>query len=155
MDIKIEGTRAKTVSAYDVKMIRALPKLEGMKKWGANKSFSFENTPYNIEIWKSIFPECKVDLGAPQEPANLVEEAVFDVGESRPSFQYKTPPRAHQKHALEKIFSKAEFPDCFGLFMDIGTGKSWTGIAAIGRRWCEGNLTMFCSSPKMASMSNG
>lgn len=138
MNIRIEGNRAKTTSSYDVKMIRALPKLEGMKRWGANKSFTFENTPYNIEVWKSVFPECKVEFASGEEPTAVGEEAIFDVGEDRPTFRFKTQPRTHQKHALEKLFSKTEMPDCFGLFMDIGTGKSWTGIAAIGRRWCEG-----------------
>jgi len=60
MNLLIEGNRVKTTSDYDVRMIRALPKLEGMKRWASGKVFTFENTPYNIEVWKSVFPFAEV-----------------------------------------------------------------------------------------------
>jgi hypothetical protein len=134
MDIKIEGNRVKTVSVYDVRMIRALPKLEGMKRWMNSKQFTFENTPYNLEVWSQTFPHSKVETGTLVEtPAGAAEaNSAFDEG--RPAFNYKTPPRAHQERALEKMAHKSKF----GLFMDIGTGKSWTGIAMMGKRWCAG-----------------
>jgi len=138
MNLLIEGNRVKTTSDYDVRMIRALPKLEGMKRWASGKVFTFENTPYNIEVWKSVFPFAEVKgmtgTTAPREATSGFSEP----DEARPTFAFKTPPRAHQTRALEKMFKKGEYPDCFGLFMDIGTGKSWTGIAMMGIRWCDG-----------------
>ena len=138
MNLLIEGNRVKTTSDYDVRMIRALPKLEGMKRWASGKVFTFENTPYNLEVWRTVFPSARIEdktsTGSPTEAAGA--HPAFE--EARPTFAFKTPPRAHQKRALEKMFQKDEFSDCFGLFMDIGTGKSWTGIAAMGIRWCDG-----------------
>jgi len=134
MDIKIEGNRVKTVSVYDVRMIRALPKLEGMKRWMNSKQFTFENTPYNLEVWAQTFPHSKVETGTPVEAPAGVAEANSAFDEGRPAFTYKTPPRAHQERALTKMIHKTSF----GLFMDIGTGKSWTGIAMMGKRWCAG-----------------
>ena len=134
MNLKIEGNRVKTISDYDSRMIRALNKLEGQKRWAANRSFTFENTPYNIEVWKSVFPDCVIE--EPDAPTAVVEEAIFDVGVDRPAFKYKTPPRDHQKRALEKIY---DLDNC-GMFMDVGTGKSWTAISIVGRRWCEGKI---------------
>jgi len=136
MDIKIDGTRIRTTSAYDARVLRALPKIEGMKKWGNNRSLSFDNTPYNIRIWKQTFPDCMIldetASGSTQEPA----DGVFDVVSTRPSFEYKTQPRNHQKAAIEKLM---KHKSC-GLFMDIGTGKSWTGIAFMGMRWCNNEI---------------
>jgi len=146
MNVKIENNRVRTTSDYDPRMIRILPHLEGMKRWGANRSFSFENTAYNLNLWKSIFPEAVVEqdtqsknehaLGSAQEAV----QKVFDVQATRPPFTFKTPPRAHQKRALDKINGKADLKHVFGLFMDIGTGKSWTGIAVMGQRWCANEI---------------
>ena len=137
MNIKIEGNRVKTVSEYDVRMIRALPKLEGMKRWTNNRAFTFENTPYNIEVWKSVFPFAVIENEEAEGKTAVVEDGLFESDQYRPSFEYKTPPRDHQKRAIQKMFSKKDSPNVFGLFMDIGTGKSWTGIAAMGIRWCS------------------
>lgn len=138
MNIKIEGNRARTTSVYDFRLIRALPKLEGMKRWASGKVFTFENTPYNLEVWKQTFPAAKIEFSDPAGSTAVVEDGLFDVPEDRPTFVFKTQPRAHQKQALEKMFNKTECTNTFGLFMDIGTGKSWTGIAAMGIRWCVG-----------------
>jgi len=140
MDIKIEGNKIITTSEYNVLMIKALPHLEGFKRWGANRAFTFENTPYNIKIWKSIFPKAKVEIKNQENPHAVVAGGIFDVAPQRPTFQYKTPPRDHQKRALEKINSKKELPNVFGLFMDIGTGKSWTGITVMGQLWCSNEI---------------
>lgn len=137
MNIKIEGNRVKTVSEYDVRLIRALPKLEGMKRWTNNRAFTFENTPYNIEVWKSVFPFAVIENEEAEGKTAVVEDGLFEADQYRPSFEYKTPPRDHQKRAIQKMFSKKDSPNVFGLFMDIGTGKSWTGIAAMGIRWCS------------------
>lgn len=134
MNIRIEGKRARTTSDYDVRVLRALNRLEGMKRWGANRSFSFENSVYNLEIWKSVFPDCEVEDDSSVEAENPAAHGLFDLGGDRPSFQYKTQPRAHQKRAIEKL----EKLDRCGIFMDVGTGKSWTAISFIGKRWCEG-----------------
>ena len=134
MDIKIEGKRVRTTSEYDVKILRALNKLEGMKRWGANRTFSFDYSAYNLEVWRSVFPDCKVEEDEAAKAENLVADGLFDIGGDRPSFQFKTPPRDHQKQALEKLRGLA----AFGLFMDVGTGKSWTAIAVMGQRWCAG-----------------
>jgi hypothetical protein len=56
------------------------------------------------------------------------------VTSTRPAFKYLTEPRKHQVAALEKMGDK----HAFGLFMDVGTGKSWTTIAVMGRRFCAG-----------------
>jgi hypothetical protein len=56
------------------------------------------------------------------------------VTSTRPAFKYLTEPRKHQVSALEKMGDK----HTFGLFMDVGTGKSWTTIAVMGRRFCAG-----------------
>lgn len=138
MDIQIEGNRVKTVGAYDQRMIRALPKLEGMKRWTNARQFTFENTPYNIEVWRNVFPNAKVAVVQGMESDTKPVEPISDFPEDRPEFEFKTPPRAHQKVALAKLFGKSEEQSVFGLFMDIGTGKSWTGIAAMGIRWCAG-----------------
>jgi SNF2 family DNA or RNA helicase len=134
MNIKIEGNRVKTTSPYDVRIMRALNRLEGMKRWGANRSFSFENTPHNLEVWRQTFPDATIAL--PEAIAGATEpvEAIWDLGSTRPAFRFKTPPRAHQSRALEKL---SGLSSC-GLFMDIGTGKSWTAMAMVGKRWCEG-----------------
>jgi len=132
MNIKIEGNRIKTTSEYDAKMIRALNQLEGMKRWGGNRSFTFENTPYNLEVWKQVFPSCVIELA--NAPTAVAEDGIFDVPSDRPTFKFKTQPREHQKKALEKI---STLESC-GMFMDVGTGKSWTAISIVGRRWCEG-----------------
>lgn len=134
MDIKLDGNRCRTTSPYDVRVTRALLKLEGMKRWGVNRSLSFENTPYNLEVWRSTFPEARIEGREALESPTEAAQAIFDVPSTRPCFQFRTPPRAHQKRALEKLSSLT----ACGLFMDIGTGKSWTGIAMIGQRWCAG-----------------
>lgn len=134
MNIKIEGNRARTTSPYNVQVIRALNKLEGQKRWGANNSLSFEPTPYNLEVWRKVFPEAHIEYEASVAGPAVVEDGLFDLPTERPTFQFKTQPRAHQKAALEKL---AHHSAC-GLFMDVGTGKSWTAIALMGMRWCAG-----------------
>lgn len=134
MNIKIEGNRARTTSPYNVQVIRALNKMEGQKRWGTNNSLSFEPTPYNLEIWKKVFPESIIEYSEPSGGAAVVEDGLFDLKGDRPTFRYKTPPRAHQKAALDKL----RHHTACGLFMDVGTGKSWTAIALMGMRWCEG-----------------
>lgn len=134
MNVKIEGKRVRTTSEYDARILRALNRLEGMKRWGANRSFSFDNSPYNLEVWRSVFPDCLVEEEDPAAAAGMVADGLFDIGDSRPTFQFKTSPRDHQKQALEKLQNL----DSFGLFMDVGTGKSWTAIAFMGQRWCKG-----------------
>lgn len=52
----------------------------------------------------------------------------------RPAYKYLTQPRKHQASALDKMGAQ----DVFGLFMDVGTGKSWTAISVMGRRYCAG-----------------
>jgi len=137
MNILIDGNRVRTTSEYDVRMIRALPKLEGQKRWASGKVFTFENTPYNLEVWRSVFPFAKVENGTGATAPTEATSGFQAFEQPRPTFAFKTPPRAHQKTALEKMFNKREYPSCFGLFMDIGTGKSWTGIAMMGIRWCD------------------
>jgi SNF2 family DNA or RNA helicase len=134
LNIKIEGKRVRTTSEYDARILRALNRLEGMKRWGSNRTFSFDNSAYNIEVWRSVFPDCKVETEDPAESDTEATSALFDVPGDRPTFQFKTPPRDHQKKALEKLKSLP----AFGLFMDVGTGKSWTAIAFMGQRWCAG-----------------
>ena len=134
MNIKIDGRMVRTTSPYNSKMMHALNRLEGAKRWAANRTFSFENSPYNIEVWRSVFPDCEVEDGTQNAGTAVVDGGLFDLGVDRPTFQYKTQPRAHQAKALKKI---SELDAC-GLFMDVGTGKSWTAIAMMGRRWCEG-----------------
>jgi len=140
MDAKIDGNRVKTTGSYDPRILKALNRLEGMKRWGANRSFSFENTPYNLEVWRSVFPDARLEGAPPAEGAiaglPAATEAIFDLPSSRPAFEFKTPPRAHQKAALAKLGPKA-----YGaLFMEVGTGKSWTAIALAGQRWCAGQI---------------
>ncbi len=132
MDIKVEGNRIKTTSEYDVRILRAMNGLEGMKRWGNNRQFTFENTPHNIEVWRNTFPSCKIE-GMAQEAPQEAADAIFDGYSDREPFVYKTSPRAHQKHAIDKI---ANHKAC-GMFMDVGTGKSWTAIAILGKRYCE------------------
>ena len=132
MNVKIDGRMVRTTSIYNSRMMQALNRLEGAKRWGTNRTFSFENTPYNLEVWRQVFPDCVVESDDPREAENLVEGQLFDLPADRPTFQFKTQPRAHQKLALEKI---SKLTEC-GLFMDVGTGKSWTAIALMGQRWC-------------------
>jgi len=132
MNVKIDGRMVRTTSTYNSRMMQALNRLEGAKRWGTNRTFSFENTPYNLEVWRQVFPDCVVENDDPREAENLVEGQLFDLPADRPTFQFKTQPRAHQKLALEKI---SKLTEC-GLFMDVGTGKSWTAIALMGQRWC-------------------
>lgn len=134
MNVKIDGRMVRTTSPYNPRLMQALNRLEGAKRWGTNRTFSFENTPYNLEVWRQVFPDCVVQSEEPKEAANLVEGQLFDLPTDRPSFRFKSQPRRHQKMALEKI---AHLNEC-GLFMDVGTGKSWTAIAMMGQRWCEG-----------------
>jgi len=134
MNIKIDGRMARTTSPYNSKMMQALNRLEGTKRWGNNRTFSFESSPYNIEVWRSVFPNCEVEDGTQLDGPAVVEGGLFDIGVDRPTFKFKTQPRAHQTKALKKI---SELEAC-GLFMDVGTGKSWTAIAMMGKRWCDG-----------------
>lgn len=134
MDIKLENNRWRTTSPYNDRILRTLNKLEGQKRWGSNRSFSFENTPYNLEIWRSVFPDAKIEKEVCAEAPRVIEGWLQATRLGRPTFRFKTPPRDHQKKALEKLATK---PHC-GLFMDVGTGKSWTAIALMGMRWCSG-----------------
>jgi len=136
MNIKIDGRMVRTTSPYNSKMMQALNRLEGPKRWsgGAYRVFSFENSLYNIEVWRSVFPECEVENETQNAGTAVVDGRLFDLGIDRPTFQFKTQPRAHQAKALKKI---SELNAC-GLFMDVGTGKSWTAIAMMGQRWCAG-----------------
>lgn len=140
MNLHVEGNKVRTTSPYDVRMIRVLPHLEGFKRWGANRSFTFENTAYNLTLWRQTFP--KAEVTGEIDPADALQAptSVFDVGEGRPPFQFKTLPRAHQKAALAKIEAPKPFPSVFGLFMDIGTGKSWVGITRMAQLWCAGAI---------------
>ena len=78
MDCMTDGNRVRTTGAYDSRILRVLNKLEGMKKWGANRSFSFENTPYNLEAWFSVFPQAVV-TGVTRPRAGLVAVAGGEV----------------------------------------------------------------------------
>lgn len=138
MNLKIENTRIKTTSDYDPRILLALNKLEGMKRWGKGRVLSFENSHFNLAVWRSVFPGATIEgpptdgkaLPGPPEGAGGLFEAATD----RPCFRFKTPPRAHQRSALAKI---GERPAA-GLFMDIGTGKSFCGVALAAQRWCAG-----------------
>lgn len=140
MDLKIENGRAKTVGTYDVRMLKALPRLEGSKRWLANRAFSFEASRFNLEVWRDVFPAHTVDRPEGSEPAlgspRKAPDWEVQASRGRPAFAYRTPPRAHQSAALEKLSGLAGA----GLFMDVGTGKSWTAIALAGQRWCRGEI---------------
>lgn len=139
MDCLIDGNRVRTTGPYDVRVVRALNRLEGMKRWTAQRSLSFENTPYNLEVWRATFPDAKIE-GAPAPTPiagpTVAADGLFDLPGTRPAFRFKTPPRAHQKAALAKL---GHMP-VSGLFMEVGTGKSWTAIALMGQRWCSGQI---------------
>ena len=53
---------------------------------------------------------------------------------TRPAYSFLTQPRKHQTSALRKI---GHLP-ASGLFMDVGTGKSWTALALMGQRYAAG-----------------
>lgn len=126
MNIRIEGNRVVTTSPYNPDITRAVKMLEGARHWRADKTFSFENTTYNLDVWRRVFPTCQIE--------QKVEEKKVRRVEGRPEFVYKTKPREHQKKALRKLYNLP----ASGLFMDVGTGKSWTAITMMGARWCEG-----------------
>src|SRR5258708_5442409 len=100
MNIIIEGQRARTTSEYDIKVIRALNMLEGMKKWMKNRVLSFDNTPYNLDVWRQVFPSATIE-GAPE---GVLVASAIDVEHSetvssvRPTFEFVTQPRKHQEH---------------------------------------------------------
>ena len=48
-----------------------------------------------------------------------------------PGYEFRTKPRKHQLAALTKMGDQSSF----GLFMDVGTGKSWTALAVMARRY--------------------
>lgn len=136
MNVVIDGTRCRTTSKYDIKVIRALNKLEGMKKWTKNGALSFDYSQYNMEIWKQVFPDATVEGGAADRLEGLsVDLTLADtMAIQRPKFVFKNKPRKHQEHALEKAVQKS----VFALLMDVGTGKSFVGVSLAGMRWCLG-----------------
>lgn len=48
-----------------------------------------------------------------------------------PEFKFKTEPMAHQMVALQRAYPQKEY----ALFMDMGTGKTWTAINLAGARY--------------------
>lgn len=134
MDLLIDGNRCKTVGAYDRRIVRAIVRFEGMKKWMNKDTFSFENTPYNLEVWMQTFPETKVDGGTPIAGLTEAQGADFEVVRTLPTYTHKNPPGEHQERALKKWESK----DSFALLMDMGTGKTYTGLTKAALRYCAG-----------------
>lgn len=135
MNIRIDGSRIRTTSPYDLRVIRALNKLEGMKKWHANKVLSFDNSTYNLEVWRAVFPSSVIEgAEAPIAEPSVVEDWGSSTALVRPRFEFVNQPLAHQAKAIAKLAKKA----VAGLFMDVGTGKSFVGATFAGMRWCLG-----------------
>lgn len=130
--IELDVTAERSLRAAEMEQ-----RVEGWRSYKQEKNgavFKFENTPANVRLFRSLFPEYADEvlksygIGAPPKPK----------GKPQDSFGYvsATTPYAHQTRALEA----ARTQDNFALFLEQGTGKTKVAIDRCGEMYCAGDI---------------
>lgn len=141
-DITIENGRAKTNGKPDRRLYSILGRIEGQKRYLQSGAFSFEPTVYNLELWKSTFPDCNIKDN--DEETKVFQQYVPKA--KRPEFKLLRDQMPHQERAHHKLVDK----DAFGLFLVPGGGKSKTLTDNAISKYCRGTIdAMIVVTPNM------
>jgi len=130
-DIIIQNGKATTTERANIRWSVARPRLEGRMHLSKEGFVSFQASGHNIDVWKSIFPNCVV-TDADLE-AKVFEE--FIVGD-RPGFRFKSTPYKHQITGFEKL---KDMP-YLAFLAQQGTGKSAMLSYVLAHKWSKGDI---------------
>ena len=127
-DLTINAGLATTAGPANIKWLSRKRQMEGRVSIHKNGVVSFQASGHNLEVWRSVFPDCKV------VSEDVFEEFTIDV--KRPDFVFKREPQQHQSTAFEKLKN-----NCYtAIFGAVGSGKSKI-ISDLGAAyWCAGKI---------------
>lgn len=129
------------VGTFGVRERDAVADMPGRRRWRSDGSFWFEATRANIEHLRSKLPEATWHgagdrLAALEEVERMERRAADRVAAEPVRFDWKTEPFDHQR----KAFAFARSRPFFGLFMEMGTGKSKVGADVMAAKWSAGEI---------------
>jgi len=130
-DIIIQNGKATTTERANIRWFSARPRLEGRTNLSKDGFVSFQASGHNIEVWKSIFPNCVV-TDADLE-ARAFEE--FIVGD-RSGFSFKREPMPHQQKAFDQFKDKK----LAAVFGSVGSGKTKIAVDLMSNYYCNGQI---------------
>ena len=132
----ISGGRARLTGAYGNGIWFFLGSVEGSKR-NTGEMITFDPSAHNIERLKEVFPEVKIE--DKDREARAAADAMAEASAPkvrRPKFKHVFPPHQHQIDLAHHWGDKK----VFGIFMDMGTGKSKVTIDRATKLWCENKI---------------
>lgn len=128
--IIVDGDKAVVSVRLTSRTMAVAKLLEGRRHWLKGGGLQFEATRHNLTI-------IQTELGATIEGATSEE---FDVADSpKPAaYKAKTDPMPHQERCSSHFKSNIKHR---GLFMEQGTGKTWSALERAGSLFASGEIT--------------
>lgn len=127
----IENGRARTEKRAPITWYRFKNTFEGRVSLLKDGTITFVNSPHNIEVWQSAFPDCQIidiDLENQQNKEFVVDD--------RPIFGFKREPMPHQKKAFDQ-FKDSKLSAIFG---SVGSGKTKIAVDLMTNYYCNGKI---------------
>jgi len=144
-DLTINAGLATTAGPANIKWLSCKKQMEGRVSIHKNGVVSFQASGHNLEVWRSIFPDCKV-----------VSEDVFEEfvnQQTRQPFAEKRESLWWQAKAIDKmkrVISTPSMKRCFALNFDPGGGKSKSLVDFSAMLWSENKIdAVVVLSPNM------
>lgn len=138
--------RARLEFQRDGIILSILRDMPGRKRWSPQGVFLFELTAANIEYLSNRFPDLSwAGIGAAERVSALRQQEVVTLAEQKndvplpigiEAFPFKTAPYDHQL----KAFGLSRDAAVFGLFMEMGTGKTKVIIDNAAYLWSSGTI---------------
>lgn len=129
MKLIIGETRCTAIGKFGPLLTKFLLKVSGRKGWDG-PNYRFENSGYNIRMFKEVYPDCVVEDQRP--PSRAEGMASILTLPPRHEFQFGTKQYEHQVKGFDKIKDLVNS----ALFMGTGTGKTKTAIDKAIRHYC-------------------
>lgn len=140
IQLRIEGNRAILTGRAGNALLQLSMRLEGRKVWLKTGGFSFENTPLNMERFRTAFPGCPIEGEgeAPLAAPDWLETLSRTVsGASGQPYQGRGTPYPYQARET----ARSRFLPAFAILGEMGTGKSKIIIDTAGELWTAGEIT--------------
>lgn len=142
LSVSINGQDGYIRGQLDVRARDALADMPGRRRWRVDGSFWFEATRANIVYLREKLPSASF-TGDQSRLAEIDRVLALEATAQRARddapirFDWKTPPY-HQAQA--RAFQFARNRDFFGLFMEMGTGKTWVALNVAAAKWSAGSI---------------
>ena len=147
--ISSEGTQGVLSGRLGPNVFEAAREMPGRRKW-RGRELVFELTRANVDFLSARFPDAEWDLGDRGAELDQLQQMEADARKAKrlppeaQHFDFKTVPRAHQREA----FNLSKDKPCFGLFLEMGLGKTKIVLDTAAYLWAHGKIdTLLITAP--------